>query len=185
MFQVKGVAYLARQAMVTAERGAPAWEQFLARFRASEPDFPAQVFPVTLIPGDLFIRFNERITRELYPNELASAVYWQAGLKSAEFAFANQLRGLFQPGDYARFLAFTPRVFHNYFDSGELLSRAVGPTVWELRIIGTPRHPYFEYSVMGFGSGALRLLGAAHPEPERLQQFEKGFDEVVYHFRID
>ena len=185
MFQVKGVAYLARQAMVTAERGAPAWEEFLARFRAAEPDFPAQIFPVSLIPGDLFIRLNERLTRELYRGEVASAVYWQVGLKSAEFAFANQLRGLFQPGDFARFMAFTPRVFHNYFDSGELLSRAVSPTVWELRITGTPRHPYFEYSVMGFASGALRWLGALHPEPERLRQFEKGSDEVRYQFRID
>ncbi len=185
MFQVRGVAFLARQSMVVADRGQAAWDEFLARFRNADPTFPTQVFPVSLIPGEAFIRLNERLAQALYPKEIPSEHYWQVGVKSAEFAFAHQLRGLFAPGELARFLAFTPRVFRNYFDSGELAAQAVGPTTWELRITGTPRHPYFEYSVMGFGSGALRVLQAAHPEPERLKQFERGDDEVVYRFRTD
>jgi hypothetical protein len=181
-FQVKGVAFLAREAMVVAELGRPAWDGFLARFRSREPTFPTQILPVTLLTGDLFLRFNDQLAREAYPDLDRDAVYWQAGIRSAEFAFANQLRGLFQPGDAARFLAFTPRVYRTYFDSGELVATPDGPGAYLLRMTGTPQHPYFELAVMGFATGALRLLKAPRPEPGKLATFAQGHAEVLYRF---
>jgi hypothetical protein len=185
MFQVKGIAYLARESMVAAEFGRPAWEAFIQRFRKQEPSFPAQVLPISLIPGDLFLRLNDQLIRDVYAGADPAAIYWQAGVKSAQFAFANQLRDLFRPGDAGRFLAFTPRVYRNYFDSGELVATPETPTTWLVRMTGTPRHLYFELAVMGFASGALGVLQAPHPEPERLKQFSRGDDEVLYRFRTD
>ena len=47
---------------------------------------------------------------------------------------------------------------------------------------GTPQHLYFELAVMGFATGALRILKAPRPEPEKLKSFSQGHDEVVYRY---
>jgi hypothetical protein len=182
--QVKGVAFLARESFVIAEYGRDRWMEFMQREQAIDPLWVQPVLPVTRLPVQAFLDLNDRLAAHFFPGQ--QDVFWKFGFTSAEFALTKgQLKGLFAPGDTRKFLAFTPQIFKGYYDDGALTSTPVSENAVDLRITGTPRHRYFEESVMGFGSGGLTWLQAPHPEPERLKSFLKGDAEVLYRFRLD
>jgi hypothetical protein len=179
--EVKGVAFLARQMMVVQERGEAAWRAFITEYAQQEPVFAQTVMPVTRLPVDAFVRFNEALVQRLYGGD--NRVYWQFGVKSAEYALGQgQLKSVFAPGDYRRFILFTPGIWKGYFTEGELQARP-DANYAELRITGVPRpHLYFELSVMGFAAGGLTFLGAKNLRFEALKGFSKGHNEVLYRF---
>jgi hypothetical protein len=181
--EVKGVAFLARQLAVVQDHGEAAWRAFLADFAQREQIFAQPVMPVTRLPVDAFLRLNDALVERLYGGE--PKAYWQFGVKSAEYALGQgQLKAVFAPGDYRRFLLFTPGIWKSYFTDGELQARAEG-TAMELRIAHVPRaHIYFELSVMGFAAGGLMLLGAKSLRHEVLKGFSKGNTEVLYRFYV-
>ncbi len=180
---VKGVAFLAREQMLIAAHGEPAWKGFLKDFAASEPTFPFPILPISRIPAEAFLRFNEALTRHFYAGD--QSLWWAYGEQSAQYALGKgQLKGLFKPGEITKFLLFTPAIWKGYFDAGELTCQVKGK-VAEMRITSPIQHVYFEYSVIGFARGGMKFLQAAHPEPEFVRGFSKGDDEVVYRFVID
>ncbi len=181
--QVKGVAFLARRLMMVQDHGEEAWRGFLSEFARREPLFAQQVMPVTRLPVEAFLRFNEALVQRFYKGD--QKIWWQFGVKSAETALSQgQLRGMFAPGDFRRFLLFSPRIWKGYFTEGELQVRPEERYI-ELRIVGVPRpHPYFELSVMGFVEGGLTFLGAKNLQHEALKGFSKGHAEVLYRFYI-
>lgn len=180
--EVKGVAFLARQMMIVQEHGEAAWQAFFTEYAVREPLFAQPVMPVTRMPVEAFLRFNEALVERFYNND--PKAYWQMGIKSAEYALVKgQLRTMFAAGDLRRFLLFTPGIWKGYFTAGELLVKPEADSV-ELGITGVPRpHIYFELSVMGFAAGGLKILGATQLEHEVVKGFTRGHPEVVYRFR--
>jgi len=181
--EVKGVAFLARRLMVMQDRGEAAWRQFLKEFAEREPVFAQTVMPVSRLPVDAFVRFNEALVERLYDGDVR--MYWEFGVRSAEYALGQgQLKALFVPGDFRRFLLFTPGIWKGYFTEGELRVKAEANAT-ELHLIGVPRpHIYFELSVMGFAAGGLAMLGAKSLRHEVLKGFSKGNAEVLYRFYV-
>src|SRR5262245_32568386 len=95
---VKGMAYLAREAMVIEDLGEPAWRDFLEGWRRSHPDFPTTVLPVTRIPTELFLGLQEALVKALYRGDREA--YWRHGVRSGQHAMMHgSLRGLFKPGE--------------------------------------------------------------------------------------
>lgn len=180
--EVKGVAFLARQLMIIQEHGEAAWQAFFTEYAVREPLFAQPVMPVTRMPVEAFLRFNEALVDRFYNSD--PNIYWQFGVKSAEYALGRgQLKSMFAAGDMRRFLLFTPGIWKGYFTTGELLVKPE-PEYTELRIIGVPRpHIYFELSVMGFAAGGLKMLGATQLQHEVIKGFTRGHPEVQYRFR--
>lgn len=178
---VKGNAWLARSEEMTREVGAQPWADFVAELTPKIPFLQAQVMPISRIPVDEFLMLHDALVRRFFGGD--DAVYWRFGVQSAEWALTHQLRGLFAAGEWRRLMQFTPNIYKNYFDGGEL-AVALEPQHAELSIRGVePRHVYFEYSIIGFAKGALAVLGAP-VEPERLAGFSKGDPEIRYRFAL-
>jgi hypothetical protein len=181
--EVKGVAFLARQAMAEATYGTEPWRRFLADFAKREPLFQQPVLPVTRLPVVAFLALNDALVRTFHGGD--TRAYWQFGEASGRYALTQgQLRGMFEPGEFRRFLQFTPFIWKGYFTEGEL-QVLPGPAFTELRIVGVPHHHvYFEYAVMGFAKGGLEALGAKALQVQALQGFSRGDDEVRYRFQV-
>ncbi len=181
--EVKGVAFLARQMLVVKDHGEAAWRTFISQYAEKEPIFAQTVMPVTRLPVEAFLRFNEELLQRFYGGD--PKAYWQFGVSSAEYALIRgQLKTMFATGDCRRFLLFTPGIWRGYFTGGELQVR---PEVeyTELRITGVPwPHLYFELSVMGFAAGGLQVLGVSNLRHEVIKGFSRGHPEVLYRFYI-
>jgi hypothetical protein len=181
--EVKGVAFLARQSMTVRAFGEDAWRAFLADCAKKDPVFLQPVMPVTRLPVDAFMRLNDALLQRFYGGDVKA--YWQFGIKSAEYALGQgQLKAMFGPGDYRRFLLFTPGIWKGYFTVGDLQVQ-LGAGFAELHITGVPKpHVYFELSVMGFAEGGLSYLGVKNPQHQVLKGFTKGDPDVLYRFSV-
>lgn len=181
--KVRGVAFLARQDLAVAEHGEVAWRGFLADVARTEPTFASPVMPVSQLELEPFLRLNEAFVKRFYPKD--PRAFWTLGISSARSALTRgQLRGMFDPGDYKRFLHFTPAIWKGYFNEGRLETHPL-PDGAELHLEGVPRpHVYFEHSVMGFAEGGLRQLGAKELSVECLRGFGRGDADVQYRFRV-
>lgn len=177
---VKGNAWLARSEYLQKTFGDQRWKAFLAT-QKQVPFLQQQVLPISRIEAAEFLAVNDAIVRHFYAGD--QQVYWRFGEQSAEWALRNQLRTLFQPKEGRRFLQFSPTIYKGYFDGGELVTEAAGPDV-DLVIRGVePRHVYFEFSILGFAAGGLRVLEVPC-EPKCVLGYSKGDTEVRYRFAV-
>ena len=183
--QVKGIAFLAREAMMVRTFGEQSWRSFLDDYGRQHPLFAQKILPVTRIPAEPFLALNDALTQTFFDGD--AQAYWRYGEQSGIYALTQgQLKGLFKQGDVLKFLQFTPMIWKGYFDAGELSVKQTSPTTLEARIAEVPfTHVYFEYSVFGFAEGALRTLGAAHPKPEVVRSVSRGDPDSLYRFRLD
>jgi hypothetical protein len=181
--EVKGVAFLARQVLMVQSHGEQAWRDFLKEYAKKDPLYAQPVMPVTRLPVDSFLRLNDAIVQRFYGGD--QKVYWQFGVKSAEYAMSQgQLRSMFSPGDVRRFMLFTPGIWKGYFTEGEMQVRPE-ERYTEVRLVNTLRpHVYFELSVMGFVAGGLAFLGTKNVQYEALKGFTKGNPDVLYRFYL-
>ncbi|MBJ6763384.1 hypothetical protein JGU66_21675 [Myxococcaceae bacterium JPH2] len=181
--EVKGVAFLARQMMAVQSFGEESWRAFLADCAKRDPVFTQPVMPVTRLPVDAFLRLNEALLQRFYGGD--PKAYWQFGVKSADYALSQgQLKTMFGPGDYRRFLLFTPGIWKGYFTAGELQVQ-LGDGYAEIQITRVPKpHVYFELSVMGFAAGGLSFLGAKTTQHQVIKGFTQGDSDVVYRFSV-
>ncbi len=177
---VKGVAYLARQALVVSERGPRDWDEFVSQFRGRHPGLPDPVLPVSRIEVGLFLRFCDDLNDRFYSGKPES--YWHFGVASAKTALTQgQLKGLFEKGDAAKYLGFCPQVYRSYFDEGEVTASRIGTSHLELKLTGAPEHYYFEGAIFGFVQGGLEQLEARWPVGEKRPA---GKGELIYRYRI-
>lgn len=182
---VKGAAFLAREAMMIASQGEPTWRDYMQAYSEREPFFRHRITDRTLIPAEVFLGFNEDLVRRFFGGD--DRAYWTFGERSAQFALAQGLlKGLFGMGDLAVWLEYTPQLWDSYFDEGYLEVQPSGETTSDLLIGGVPiPHVYFEYTVCGFAEGGLKQVGARNPSPQRLRGFSLGDPDVLYRFRLD
>ncbi len=182
---VKGTAFLARVDLLEAKLGsAEAVDDFLATYRAHHPAFPASVLPTTLIPAEEFLILVDTIVDEFFDGDRHSL--WDVGRASAEWSLRHgPYKALLELGEIDRFVAMAPVMWSNFFDVGSACSQKVGNRI-ELRIEGVPkklRHPYFEFSVVGYFERGLQLLGASVTR-ECVQSFVGGDAVVHYDLRV-
>lgn len=182
---VKGAAFLAREALMVASQGAPAWQDYLRSYAEREPFFRQPVTDGTLIPAEVFLAFNEDLVLRFFNGD--DRAYWTFGERSAQFALSQgQLKGLFGPGDLAAWIEYTPRLWQSYFDAGRVEVKRAGDSSAELLIADVPvPHVYFEYTVCGFAEGGLKQVGARRATPERVRGFSQGDEDVLYRFRLE
>ncbi len=179
---VKGVAFLARQALVVSERGQTAWDAFVTNFRRREPSLPEPMLPVTKIEVGVFLRFCDELNRAFYGG--TPDAYWHFGVAAGKTALGTgQLKGLFQKGEAKKFLQFTPQVYKGYFDSGSLTYAETGDGHCTVTLSGAPEHYYFEGAVFGFAQGALEYLQARWPEGRKMPPSKPG--DIVYRWRLE
>lgn len=175
---VRGIAYLARQATVVDEFGEARWRRFITEWGQKHPEFPTQVLPVSKLPVEPFLQMQDDLVEELYGGD--TQAFWHIGVRSGQFALTQgQLKGLFKPSEIRRFVLFTPNIYRSYFDGGELTATPRGDLV-EIAITGTPPHIYFEYSILGFLQGGLQILDPKADPPRRVKGFSRGDDTVLY-----
>ena len=185
--EVKGIAFLARQAMAEATYGPEAWRAFLQRFAEREPVFAQPVMPVTRLPVRPFLALHEALVDTFHGGD--TQVYWRFGEAAGVHALTQgRMKGLFAHGELQRFLNFMPSSWRGYFTAGQLDVQALedgnGLHTAELRIHGVPHpHPYFEYSILGFVRAGLLELGASSVELQPLAGYSRGDDEVRYLIR--
>jgi hypothetical protein len=178
---VKGNAWLARVEAMEKSFGAARWQAFVKTVAPRVKFLATQVLPISRIPVEEFLLIHDELVKEFYAGD--KQAYWRFGETSAEWALAHQLRGLFAQNEGRRFLQFSPQIYKGYFDGGELVTEAA-PAHVDLVIRGVePRHVYFEYSIIGFASGGLRVLGLP-TEPQCITGFSKGDAEVRYRFAV-
>ena len=180
---VKGVAFLARQSLVVKQHGEAAWRAFLTDFARREPVFAQPVMPISRIPAPAFIAFNDALLAHFEGGD--PQAYWRYGEASGRYALVEgQLKGMFGPGEFRRFLQFSPAIWRGYFTAGELRVQLKDAETTDLHIVGVPHpHVYFEYAVMGFAKAGLELLSPKALQVERLGGFSQGDPEVHYRVR--
>ncbi len=178
---VKGNAWLARHEAMEKAVGAERWGAFLKAQAPAVPFLSTPVLPISKLPVTDFLTVHDALVREFFQGD--DKAYWRFGEISAEWALVHQLRGLFQPKEGRRFLLFSPSLYKGYYDGGELVTD-VTPEHVDLIIRGVePRHVFFEYSVIGFAAGGLKVLEAP-VTPTCLAGFSKGDAEVRYRFAV-
>lgn len=176
---VKGNAWLARSEAMEKEFGAARWQAFVATQKV--PFLATPVMPISRVPVEQFLAVHDALVVEFYGGD--TRAYWRFGETSAQWALAHQLRGLFAPKEGRRFLQFSPTIYKGYFDGGELRTELL-PAHVDLVIRDVePRHVYFEYSIIGFAVGGLKVLEAPS-EPTVISGFSKGDAEVRYRFAV-
>lgn len=178
---VKGTAWLARDEAMTKAFGEARWRAFLERLRPRAPFLATPVMPISRIPVEPFLAVHDALVDEFYDGD--TQAYWRFGETSAEWALQHQLRDLFAAGEGRRFLQFSPTIYKGYFDGGELVAEPSRSDV-TLVIRGVePAHVYFEFSIIGFAAGGLRVLGVPC-EPACVKGFSRGDAEVRYRFAL-
>jgi hypothetical protein len=178
--EVKGVAFLARQAMAEETYGAEAWRAFLQRFAEREPVFARPVMPVTRLPVPAFLALHEALVDTFHGGD--PQAYWRFGEAAGVHALRHgRMKGLFERGEFQRFLQFMPSSWRGYFTDGQLDVKPAEGGGTEVHIHGVPHpHLYFEYSIMGFVRAGLLELGAGRVELEPLAGYSRGDAEVRY-----
>lgn len=181
---VRGVAFLSRQSMTIAEHGEPAWRTFMQGVTAQDPFFKQSVLPITSIPAEKFIAFNDALIAEFHGGDVQA--YWKFGEKSAAWALTQgQAKGFFKPGEYRRFLMSGSAIWSTYFDAGSF-KVVPGKGFTDVLVLDVPLpHVYFEYSVLGYLKGGVELLGAHGVRHEALRGFAKGDPDVHYRFWVE
>jgi hypothetical protein len=182
---IKGNAFLARKSLVEQEFGEKEWAGFIKEYSKKDPFFADTIYALTQIPAEKFLAFNDTVRERFYPGRDANEVLWAVGEKSVEFALSEgQLRGIFKPGEYDRFLRFAPNIWKGYYSEGEASVHAGPSGSTELKIRGVPnelRHGYFEFVAMAFMKRGVELLGAK-VKHEAVKSFSRGDDESLYRF---
>lgn len=185
--QVKGTAFLARRALLEKDVGSARVGDFIAAFRAKDPDFPYPVLPTTSIPIERFLALNDAIVRELYDGDEAS--YWRFGRMSGEWALTEgPYRRIREQKSLPEFVASGPALYRNYFTEGRARTQ-MNPSsgAVEIWIEGIPprfHHVYFEYSIVGYFERGLELVSGKPVKETRLSGFSAGDDHVHYRYRL-
>lgn len=176
---VKGNAWLARSEAMEKDFGTERWQAFVKTQKV--PFLASPVMPISRIPVVEFLSVHDALVKEFYGGD--PKAFWRFGETSADWALQHQLRGLFAKEEGRRFLQFSPTIYKGYFDGGELVTEAK-PAFVDLIIRGVePRHVYFEFSIIGFAVGGLRVLGVP-TEAQCISGFSKGDSEVRYRFPV-
>ena len=171
----KGVAFLARKSLIGEQFGKEKWEAFLAEQAEREPYFKTAVLPTTLIPIDIFLRFNEEIIARFFRGD--EKAYLVVGEKTAEYSLVDgPYKTYLKSHDYQRLVEDSiPKLWLKFYTDGRVETTyskgGAEATIMDLPV----KHPYFEFAVVGYMKKTLELAGA------KGVRFKKVDDETTHY----
>lgn len=179
---VKGIAHRARVDLVIQMYGEAHWRRFIDRYSKQVPFWNQQILPLTLIPVETFLAFQDELVALFFGGE--PQTYWDFGARSAELSMNEEpFKTFIETRDVATFVSSAlGSLWDAYYTAGKLQGEMKGSLV-HVRLTGvsTP-HVHFEYSVMGYIKKALELIGGSEVEEERIKGFDSEDKEVYYQF---
>ena len=145
--------------LVESEIGKEEFENYLRWLAERDPFWKQNIIATTLIPLDSFLRFNDGLITRYYRNDVMK--YWRWGKSAAEWALTDgPYRNFMREKDlHAFFLRVLPLIWELYFTFGSATAEIDGR---RLRVVLSDlpkKHPYLEYSTMGWVEGATILKG--------------------------
>lgn len=124
---VGGGVILSRKAYVQKEFGEGAWNRVLETLPEEDREtLGGLILSVTWYPFDLNERLDKAIVEVLGKGE--ERIFEDIGAHSAKEALADRHAHLLTPGDPAKFLEKTDRVYSFYYGTGRREYEATGPT---------------------------------------------------------
>lgn len=176
---VRGIAFESRRRMVESEIGKEEFQSYLRWLAERDPFWKQNIIATALIPLDSFLRFNDGLITRYYHNDVMK--YWKWGNSAAKWALTDgPYRNFMREKDlHAFFLRVLPLIWGLYFTFGSATAEIDGR---RLRVVlsGLPRkHPYLEYSTMGWVEGAITLKNEGI---EDIQAVSVSRHRVVYDF---
>ena len=176
---VRGIAFESRRRMVESEIGKEEFGNYLRWLAERDRFWKQNTIATTLIPLDSFLRFNDGLITRYYHNDTMK--YWRWGKAAAKWALTDgPYRNFMKEKDlHAFFLRVLPLIWGLYFTFGSATTERDGR---RLRVVfrGLPKkHPYLEYSPMGWVEGAIILKGEGI---EEIRAVSVDRHRVVYDF---
>ncbi len=159
--KIKGTTFAARRDWITRKYGKEAWEKFISEYAKKEPFFERKILPTSLIPADLFLKFNEAVINYFYPNKKREEVLWEMGRESAEWAFyEGPYQTFLKKRDVKDFFENTlPLLWNLYYTEGRVSEAKCQDDHCIVTIEDVPiKNDYFELTVMSFIERALELI---------------------------
>lgn len=181
---VKGTAFVARRAFLVAAFGEDAWREFFEAWLEANPEFPADVIPVSVLRVEDFLRFNEAVVDRFYEGD--ASTHWRFGEASAEWALREgPYKSFFQSHNTVDFLRTTPSLWKAYYSEGSFRAEFDPASSMVDAYIEVPiPHLHFELNVMGYLHRGLQLTGAMVVGYEAVKGFSKGDESIHYRFRL-
>ena len=85
---VKGIAHRARVDLVIQMYGEAHWRRFIDRYSKQVPFWNQQILPLTLIPVETFLAFQDELVALFFGGE--PQTYWDFGARSAELSMNEE-----------------------------------------------------------------------------------------------
>ncbi len=181
--EVKGAVILARRAFVREEFGDEAWQQVLTALPESErQQLDGFILTATWYPFSLNERLDAAIVEQLGGGD--KAIFESIGAWSAKKNLAGPHRTFLTPGDPARFMTMTDRIYDFYYSTGHREFEPTGPNDGVMTTHGAETFSETDcLTVIGWYKEALKMCGATAVEIEETACRARGDEFCRYRFR--
>ena len=175
--KVKGAVILARHAFVREEFGEEAWQRVLDSLEEADRELlGGPVLTSIWYPFDVNAHLDEAIVKVLGGGR--KEIFERIGARSARENLSGPHKAFLTPGDPARFMGSSGRIYDFYYDTGHREYEATGPASG---IMTTSEADTFSetdcLTVIGWYRKALEMCGATTVEIEEEACRARG-DEV-------
>jgi hypothetical protein len=183
--QIKGTSFLGRAEFIKKEFGEETWKKLMGEVTEAIPYFQQKILPLTLIPAESFLAFNDLVTERLYHGDKKS--YWVFGERSALWALTDgPYKSFLRNKNLKEFIKTLANIWPIYFTEGKAKVKIINEREFEIIISEVePHHLYFEYLCLGYVHGGLKLVGAKKVEMEAIRGFSKGDPDILYRVRVE
>lgn len=183
MTKVKGAVILARRTFAKQEFGEEGWQRVLEALPESDRSLlEGAVLTSTWYPFEVNKRLDEAITGALGGGQ--REFFESIGARSAQENLSGPHRAFLTPGNPARFMGSTDRIYQFYYDTGSREFEATGP---DSGVMTTHEADTFSetdcLTVIGWYKEALKMCGATAVEIEEEQCRARGDDVCRYRIR--
>jgi len=181
---VKGVAFIARRALVEKLHGLEKFDAIVREVAETDEVFRTPILATTRLPFASFQRMNQALIDQLYAGD--QRANFKLGELSAEWAFSGPYKHIVANKNVDEFSASAPILYRNYFDEGEAKASHIGREI-HLELLGIPASchcHYIEYGIMGYFRRGLEMVTGHAPKMTLLQGFSKGDPLVHYSFGL-
>ncbi len=182
--KIKGFIFKVRQEFITQKFGLRKWNHFIERISKNESFFNNNISPITIIPIEKFLYFEEELLNEFFNGD--EKFYWLLGEDSAEYSFKQGPYQVYiKCKNIKKFLNdYLPILWNTYY-SGRYIHVKVYKNIAHIYIKDIPyKHIRFEYTVMGFIQRTLKLMGFNKSILTKIKGFSSGDDWVHYKIEV-
>lgn len=176
---VRGIAFESRRRMIESRFGREAFAEYMRSLSERDPFWKQNILATSKIPLDNFLAFNDGLLARFYHNDIMA--YWEWGRMAARWVLTEgPYRNFMKEKDLKTFISrVLPMLWRLYFTFGSADLKIRGRRV-RITLSGLPRkHPYLEYTIMGWIEEAMLVKGE---KIDDIRPISSGPPEVVYEF---